>query len=298
MEKWLHFGNTLKLKIAMRMSEVNPGKAQAIIATLAGASFIGSEESAQIAFSATGGNQNPLYSAIAGPVLNQTQNLVASSTAIGFFTTTGDPRVAAFYLPASNGSFVGIPQGSYEGTLPGAPISIPSPLTGADAGEEESATAPVKLMTDYESKFLQAEAAARGWLEGDAAALYAEGIGDNFVAYGIDLTNIYDDEEEPTTFEEFAASEGVIFPAGGSVAEQVEAIITQKWAAMCGNQGIEAWNEWRRTGYPSFFTPSAASIIGAGRIPQIFLYPTDETTRNSNAPAQHQIYDRVWWDVR
>ena len=299
MEKWLHFGHTLKLRIGLRMSEVNPGKAQSIVATLAGKDFIQSGESAQINYTSTGGNQNPLYSAIAGPVLGPTQNLVASSTAINFYNELGDPRLFAFYMPASNGSYVGLPQGNFNAPA-GGPVSIPSPATGADVGEAESALAPVKLMTDYEAKFLQAEAAARGWLPGDAAALYQAGILDNFVAYEIDPADIYGelDEDEAVTFEQFYADPGVAFPATAGLAGQLEAIITQKWAAMNGNQNIEAWNEWRRTGYPSFFTPSVTSIIGAGRIPQIFLYPTVETTRNSNAPGQHQIYDRVWWDVR
>ncbi len=299
MEKWERFGNTLKLRIGMRMSEVNPTKARAVVASLEGKDFIQSEESAQITYTSTGGNQNPLYSAIAGPVLGPTQNLVASSTAINFYNELGDPRLYVFYMPASNGNYVGLQQGNYNIADVGTPVSIPGPATGADVGEPESALAPVKLMTDYEAKFLHAEAVVRGWLTGDAAALYQEGILDNFAAYGIDPADVYGelDEDEAVTFEAFYAQEGVAFPAAGAN-EQIEAIITQKWAAMNGNQNIEAWNEWRRTGYPSFFTPSVTSIIGAGRIPQIFLYPTVETTRNSNAPAQHQIYDRVWWDVR
>jgi len=110
-------------------------------------------------------------------------------------------------------------------------------------------------------------------------------IEDNFAAYGLEGA------------EDYYAQPNVAFPSGGTPAQQIEAIITQKWAAMNGTQGAEAWIEWRRTGYPSFFTVSSASIIGAGRVPQIFLYPSEETTKNSNTPAQHQVYERVWWDT-
>jgi len=288
MDKWLRFANTLKLKLALRISKVNAAKAQAIIATLDGQDFIQLGESAQVNYTSTGGSQNPLYSAIAGPVLAGTQNLIASSTAIGFYNSHNDPRVAAFYVP-TGGSFIGIKQGDYAHVPVSTPVSIPSAAVGGDANDEASALAPVKLMTDYEADFLQAEAVARGWLaSGEAADLYNAGITDNFLAYSVDTTGINDYLTQP----------GVLFPASGTPEQKVEAIITQKWAAMNGSQGIEAWIEWRRTGYPSFFRVSTASIIGAGRVPQIFLYPSEETTKNSNTPPQHQVYDRVWWDTQ
>ncbi len=291
--KWLRFGNTLKLKIAMRLSEVDPAAAAAAVASLQGKEFLHSGESALIKYSATGGKQNPLYSAIAGPVLSKTQNLVASRTAISFLEAYGDPRMEAFYSPAANGAYIGFEQGAFalEGPsaiIPGSPVAIPSPLVGANANKEESASAPVKLLTDYESKFLQAEAMARGWLTGDAKTLYEEGIQDNFIAYGLTATDASD----------YFSQEDIEYPSSGTVAEQVENIITQKWIAMNGNQSIEAWTEWRRTGYPSFLIISKASNIGADRMPGIFLYPTVETQRNPNTPSQHLIYNKVWWDTK
>jgi hypothetical protein len=292
MGRWLHFAYTLKLKIGLRLSEVAPDRAAAIVGTLSGKPFPEEGESAQIAYYSGGGSQNPLYSAIAGPVLNRTQNLVASFTAISYLNASGDPRIEAFYQPASNGQYVGIPQGGYASVTPGSPIAYPSAKVGADANDPASALAPVKLLTDYESAFLQAEATARGWLSGAGTAedLYNQGITSSFVAYGIDLTQ--------AELEGFLSEEGIAYPKDGPLSAQLEAILTQKWIAMNGNQGIEAWIEWRRTGYPSFFTPSAASNIGQGRYPTAFLYPSTETTRNPNNPGQRRIFDRVWWDVR
>ncbi|RYD72050.1 MAG: SusD/RagB family nutrient-binding outer membrane lipoprotein, partial [Sphingobacteriales bacterium] len=66
--------------------------------------------------------------------------------------------------------------------------------------------------------------------------------------------------------------------------------------AMAGSQGFEAWTEWRRTGYPEFLAPSAASTIGAGRMPLRFLYPGSEITTNQNFPGTVLIYEPVWWD--
>jgi hypothetical protein len=284
MEKWLHFANTLKLKIGMRLAKKDPTRAAAIVKSLEGATFILPGESAMQNFNSTGGQQNPLYGASAGTVLGGTQNLVASSTTVNFFSGNSDPRLDVFYDAIGTG-VVGIPQGSFNAP-PTTTVSAPSALTGANAKDENSALAPVKLMTDYEASFLQAEAVVRGWLTGDAAELYNEGITNNFVAY--DLTE--------ADASEYYAQPAIAFPAGGTTEVKVKAIITQKWAAMCGNQTIEAWTEWRRTGYPSFFTISKASIIGAGRWPGIFLYPSSELTRNPNAPkTNHLVYDKVWW---
>lgn len=282
MTKWLHFANTLKLRVGIRLAKKDPTRAATIVKSLQGADFVQPGESALQNFNSTGGQQNPLYGAIAGPVLNTTQNLVASSTAVNFFSGNSDPRLDVFYDAVGSG-VVGIPQGSFNNP-PTTNVSPPSAATGANAKDGNSALAPVKLITDYEADFLQAEAIARGWLTGDAKAMYEQGITDNFTAYNVDGASDY------------IAQSAIAYPTGTPIETQVKAIITQKWAAMCGNQTIEAWNEWRRTGYPSFFTISVASIIGAGRYPGIFLYPSSELTRNPNAPkSNHLVYNKVWW---
>ncbi|NLR79386.1 SusD/RagB family nutrient-binding outer membrane lipoprotein [Chitinophaga eiseniae] len=283
MSKWLRFANTLKLKIGLRLAKKDANRAAAIVQSLQGAAFIKPGESALQNFNATGGQQNPLFSAIAGPVLNTTQNLVASSTAFNYFNNNNDNRLFAFYGPAVNGGFASIPQGSF-GNPPTTIVSPPTPATGANAKDPQSAFAPVKLMTDYETDFLQAEAVLRGWLPGRADTFYVNGITHNYAAYKVD------------GLADYLAQDQIKYPTAGTQAQQLEAIITQKWAAMCGNQTIEAWTEWRRTGFPSFFVVSQASIIGANRFPEIFLYPNSEMTRNPNAPKQnHFIYDKVWW---
>jgi hypothetical protein len=66
---------------------------------------------------------------------------------------------------------------------------------------------------------------------------------------------------------------------------------------MTGNQGFEAWTEWRRTGYPDFFTISRASTLTDNRMPARLLYPSSEVTQNLNFPGIKLIYEPVWWDV-
>lgn len=286
MAVWKKFGNTLLLRMYLRLSEVSPAQSQNGIAALqtAGAEFLAGDEEVRIDYLASGGNSNPLYSSIVA--LSFVQNLVASATAVDYLNTNNDPRVDAFYVPASNGNQIGIPQGDY--TLPaGTPVSLPSPNTGGLGNDPTSQTAPVKLMTGYESLFLQAEAVARGWMTGNEQQLYEDAITASFVSYGFVAT------DAQTYFTQAA----IAYPTAGTLAQKEEAIITQKWISMDGNQNDEAWIEWRRTTYPNFFTISANSILGPGRFPERFFYPSVEVTRNANFPGQHLIYDKVWWDV-
>jgi hypothetical protein len=138
-------------------------------------------------------------------------------------------------------------------------------------------------MSAAESYFLQAEAAARGWLAGDVRALYEQGITASFASYDV-------------TPGAYITTAVAAFPATG-LAAQLKAIITQKYFAMNGNQGFEAWSEWRRTGYPDFFVQSVESSLTPGQFPQRFLYPNTELTRNPNFPGAKVVTDKVWWDA-
>jgi hypothetical protein len=82
----------------------------------------------------------------------------------------------------------------------------------------------------------------------------------------------------------------------------MELIGKQKWAAMY-DQGLQAFIEWRRIGYPVLIP--AAEGMNDGKVPVRFPYPTDEYARNpSNVAAALELLGgpddlntRVWWDV-
>lgn len=285
MDNWLRFANTLKLRVHLRLSEVAPAKAAAGIATLNGADFL--ETDAQIRYSTIGGNQNPLFSEILG--LSRVQNLVASETVAKFLTQNNDPRARVFFAPYVNAttgvdSVIGIPQGSFRTNT--RVVSFPSAAVGANARNDASANAPVKLISAAESYFLRAEAVVRGWLNVGvpAATLFAQGIRASFSSYAVSGIEAY-----------LSSAPAAQWPAG--MEAQIRAIIIQKWLAMTGNQGFEAWTEWRRTGYPDFFTVSRATALGDDRMPARILYPSSEVTRNEEFPGVKQVWERVWWDV-
>jgi hypothetical protein len=332
MSMWRTFAYTLKLKVGMRLSEVNPAKAQATIASITADPnfmyFITTEgEEAKIRFSEAGGSQNPVYSEIVG--VGNTQNIYGSKTVIDSMNANFDPRVNIFFVPGASG-VVGIAQGDFNNAANAAGKSIASHYVGAEAGNDASGAAPVRLLSSYESLFLQAEATARGWLTGSGTddQLFEAGIAESFHAYLTDgdVAELIRDSL-PGEYNEFVvnlnysiyryihgdtvtgylggdtvdnsnlpASYWGAYPTGGTVQEKIRHIVTQKWFSMCGNQGFEAWTEWRRTGYPDFLVTSVNSLIGTNK-PVRFIYPTEEINLNANFPGVKQVTQKMWWDA-
>lgn len=293
-EQWIRFGNTLLLKLNLRLAEKNPSKAQSGVQALYSTTpdFIERAQDAQIQYYSTSQNQNPLYAEMVG--LGKTQNLVASKTVLDSMTKGNianpvDPRAKAFFKPAPAPElYSGLLQGFYNAPST-TRVAIPSTMVGGDVLNENSATAPVKFITSYESSFLQAEAAARGWAPGDDEAFFLDGIKNNFSAYDLDTASAA----------YIASNFWAQYPVGGTLAQKLEKIITQKWFCMTGNQGFEAWTEWRRTGYPTWLHVSENSIIGktTAAFPHRFFYPDVEVQRNQKFPGQKLITDRVFWDI-
>ncbi|MGN6180287.1 MAG: SusD/RagB family nutrient-binding outer membrane lipoprotein [Mucilaginibacter sp.] len=289
MAQWIAFANTLELRAYLRLSNVDPATAQAGIAALYKTNPAFLTTDATITYTSTGGNENPFYNEEVA--LGKTQNVVASSTVVNAFIRNNDPRLYKFFVIYNNpqkDSLESIPQGSYLAYNQKI-VSPPSPLVGAQAINPASATAPVKLISAAESYFLQAEAVARGWATGDAIALYTSGIDASFAATGAGSDTEYINHAP----DGLAALKNAV-----TVNDKVKAIITQKYYAMCGFQGFEAWTEWRRTGYPTFFVASAASTIASGQKPLRMLYPNSELTSNLNYPGTVFIYKPVWWGLQ
>jgi hypothetical protein len=282
MDQWVAFANTLELRSSLRLTKVNPTAAQAGVAALyaSGASFLSAN--AQITYSSTGGNQNPFY--IKEVALGETVNLVASQTVVSQFVRNNDARQFVLFVPLSGTDTITyLPQGSFAQNT-NEVCSTPSALVAGNPQDPNSALAPVYLISLSESNFLQAEAVSRGWGQGSASALFTAGIQASFAADGIpDSAASY-----------LLNAPDAQFPAAN--AAQLQAIITQKYYAMCGSQGFEAWTEWRRTGFPTFFVPSAAS---SGRpFPLRFLYPQSELTGNLSYPGTVPETTPVWWDAQ
>ena len=343
LDAWRTFANTTMLRAYLRLAYRSPATAQAGVEALYDNDFGFIEEggTAKIDYSSEPGNYNPMYSEINNAVINRQLNIIASSTAMDSFLGNNDPRVAAFYF--ANGAFKGLKQGNFRS--PSGTYSTPSAAVGGDvraAVVAQSAVAPVIFLSDYESLFLQAEAAVRGWGSGDDQALFERAVVANFQAYSKSINDAIGVVFSPLVADSLATSDSTgvkqeipftvsyaantylhgdadvlngdyylegepvsvtdasfwgTYPAGGTATDKLKYIITQKWFSMCGNQSFEAWTEWRRTGYPTFFVESVESEIANGLFPVRFPYPEGELSNNLNFPGQKAISDKVWWDA-
>jgi len=290
MHQWTKFANTLKLKIYLRQAYVRPAVAQAGIQAMyaANVDFVDFGDEAHLQFTNTQFNQHPLFAHINS--LGEF-NILASNTALNRMLTLNDPRADVLYRRATaapnTGNHVGIVQGDGR--------NLPNPATlndrqfskpGAAVGGPGGGAARVIFMSEAESYFLQAEAVVRGWGTGNAQQLYNDAIELSFLSWGLTSGQ----------FATYVAQPEVAYPVAGTAEQRIRAIITQKWTAMTGSQNVEAWTEWRRTGYPDIFTISTTSNIG-NQFPARLLYPDSEVTSNPNTPTQKLVTDKVWWDV-
>jgi hypothetical protein len=81
----------------------------------------------------------------------------------------------------------------------------------------------------------------------------------------------------------------------GTTEQKRQQIITQKYIAWVGN-AIEAYNDYRRTGYPSLTLPLNTTGDNPNVIPKRLPYTPNELTRNPNAPNPRPKTDvKVWW---
>jgi hypothetical protein len=281
-EKWRRFANSLRLRMAMRLSDVSATAARAEFAdALADGVFTGNAHNAVLWYLANGTNGHPIYEYENIPRIDH----AISSTMVDSLRNLNDPRLRFYAKPTSTGT--------YRGEAPGDTRDQPLNSISRIGEWFARADAPSYLMTYAEVLFLQAEAAQRGWIPGDPAALYQAAIRAHMTQF-----NIAND-----AFNDIAADSINAYLAQPRVQYMgLQSIALQKWIALYGN-GPEAFAEWRRLDGPAL-TPGR-DALNEKRIPVRLPYPVSEQSLNgaNNAAAvQRQggatLNHRVWWDVR
>jgi hypothetical protein len=290
MDKWRRFGNTLKLKIYLRQVYRREGVAAAGIRALYsnGAQFLGATEDAQVTgFSNTSQNFSPLYTYDVYSGSGIRENIVASSTSIDYLNATNDPRIDDFFS-RPNGSSTAAHVGTRQGqAVIGGTSNAITTKSRPNLTKIAGPASPVVFLSGAESLFLQAEAALRNYATGQTAqSLYEQAIAASFAHFN---------RAVPASF---LSSTGIAYNAGGTTEEQLDQIITQKWVALNGTEGFEAWTELRRTDYPSFITPPSTSDLPTGVIIKRLVFPLSETQQNGNTPEVVPVTVPVWWDAK
>lgn len=288
--KWKQFANSLRLRLAMRMSIVDPVKAQQEIAALQNEPFISSNSDNAI-FPYGGEIRNPLFDLIqSGQSGGKTY---PSKYLIDKLKSLNDPRLPVFAQYTTESIIIGIPDHEGVPNLVPAGSSVWSNYN-TDASDVSKIglwflkqDAPGVLMSYAEVCFLKAEAALNGWWNGNAQQLYEEGVTANMQSY---------------TGSGITTSQITNYISSLPLVNQ-ENIITQKWISFTYQNGYEAYAEYRRTGFP-ILKDYNGNAINISTYPNRFTYPATELNLNSvnyNAAVSVQGPDlastKVWWDV-
>ncbi|MEO7445409.1 MAG: SusD/RagB family nutrient-binding outer membrane lipoprotein [Ferruginibacter sp.] len=275
--KWIRMANTLLLKFAIQISNRNPVLAKSTIASvIAGNYYINSNTlDFEVPFASGVGNRNPIFD------FNnnlRTGDMMLSSRLLTLSRSLNDTVRLAKYFTKPTGQFVAF----NNGTTAAAPaLATRSKYNTYLTGTGE---APIRLLTFFQVNFILAESALKLGTAGNANTYYQAGITANMQKIGMTATEISN----------YFATNPTVVTLTGTLNEQLQQIITQKYIAWIGN-GIEAYNDYRRTGYPILDLPLNTQGDNPNVIPTRFPYTPAELARNPNAPKPRPKTDVKLW---
>ena len=322
-DQWRKFGNSLRLRLAMRLSKVNATKAQSEVqAAIAGTGGLMTSNNdiammIHMNFDAEDVRNNPVSEVLGRPGFSE---FGICATLSDYLVNTNDPRLDVLFAAYADGDGTDsniVHLTGYNGLAPASYAWDAPVVTGVDAVEREFYAGgylfphmqlldkddPSFLLTYAEVQFYLAEAAQRGWTSGSAADYYASGVEAAMMqlsAYGLesDVTG--------TQISYYLAANPYV-PANG-----LELINTQLWINYFLN-GHEAFANWRRSDFPALQTPPVVDWepqLHYG-ISRRLPYPDEEYDRNFDnlsvaiqklesqgaTDAARYMDGRVWWDA-
>ncbi len=277
MAKWAKFGNSVKLKLGIHLSDVDAATAKSTVeSAVAGGVFTSNADNAILAYSSSTPNTNPLWNDL---VESGRSDFVAANTIVDVMNPLNDPR-RPYYFKQNLGP------GVYKGGIYGDKNAF-SDYT--QLGELLYTPTFRGDILDYaEVSFYLAEAAARGFaVGGTVESHYAAGITASILDWG------------------GTAGEATAYLANPAVAYATAAgdwkakIGTQFWIAMY-NKGFVGWTVWRRFDVPTLNIP-----VDQGKpVPFRYTYPVNEQQLNltnledaSTAIGGDEQGTKLFWDV-
>lgn len=271
---WKKFGNTLIVKMAINLADVDDALAKGYIeGAYAGGYAFG--EDCHLAYPG-GTNSNPLYQDL---VQSGRHDFVPANTIVDIMNNLNDPRRAYYF--EINGE-------TYTGGLYGYSNSFSQFSHIADEIQEE--TYPMVIMDYTELAFYLAEAAARNYsVGGTAQEHYNLGIKSSILHWG-------GTEQEYT---DYIAQNSVNYATAAG--DWKQKIGTQAWLAFYV-RGFVGYTSWRRLDAPTLNIPEAPETAD-GQVPKRFTYPINEQTLNAvnyaaaaAAVGGDEMHTKLFWD--
>ncbi len=316
--QWQRFGNSLMLRMAMRLTKVDPEKAKLYATKVQDKTMQSNADNAYVLFDVAGGRatQNRNSQVLLGDGGQEHYYVKWSKPFIDYLQANNDPRVSKIavtqlYLKddskAQNSDYVstaavqkGLPNGYDLSGRAGIDVKFAPNFTSfPDYSSPNSnmikRTSPTFILTYAESELLLAEAAQRFGL-GSAEQHYNVGV-TAAMTYLIQ----YDPSMAVTPGEASIYLAAHPYDAGRAL----EQINTQYWALTNTMLDFyESWSNWRRSGYPALVPVVYPNNATNGQIPRRFPYPTSEITSNPDnykaasaaVPGGDNLTGRVYWD--
>ncbi|MDN5215522.1 SusD/RagB family nutrient-binding outer membrane lipoprotein [Fulvivirgaceae bacterium BMA12] len=331
--KWKKFANSLRLRIAMRLSEVNPSKAgQVITEILSDADGVMESNDDSFLFEH---HADGRFVGARG-YIDQGDTKFAGEPVVDFMYDNADPRLRIYYfeneytpelcadlgLTYNARRFYGGPSSPDEIADNQILFRERSPENGIydtlsrvnprffdNRVDGHTGQAYDQFLNYAEVCFLKAEAAVRGFTSDDPQTWYENGIRASietqfFIAEQAGVENWV--PLAANEIDDYIASADVAWDAG----KGLELIMVQSWLNSF-KDAILTWNNWKRTGFPNEnTTPAMRPLHSNGtllEIPTRYRYPDGELVTNETNLTQaidrqggtafNTLYGRVWWDV-
>jgi len=312
--KWTRYANSLRLRLLMRISKTDEATAKTAILQM-----LGNQAGYPLIDGGNVGSYNPGNSdVLLQPLTNSTSDLHDAFFEGSWYATdymlntlmvpANDPRIPVLYDKFGRtvgGKFV---QNATYRAMPVTFTTAQQESSFADYSVLDSATfvfnqkLPGILITASEVNFLKAEAYERWGSTTDAKTAYDLGLRQS-VAFYYYLNSVnpgaYAKADVPSTATVDTWVNASTASYGGTQTDKLAKIATQKWAHFGVLQSIEAWSEYRRTGFPVLTFPTNGKQVGFETPPTRLVYPAKEKTLNSANYQAVQAKDtrktKIFW---
>lgn len=269
--KWARFANSLRLRFATRLKEKNPDLYQShFVDALSKGVFTSNADNAVYTYASASPNEAPYYRAT---VTANRRDFALSKPFIDLLKgenpqlTEADPRLPKYAAVNNAGQHTGLPYGLTEaqaGSFAATAVSLPGAIFSAPNYGEV-------LMEYAEVAFLLSE--HNQWRQSD----YEAGVSASLSKWGVSIADAN-------------AYVAALPPANE------RNVLNQKYIALF-TQFLEAWSDYRRTGYPDFLiergdtvftgtvngsevTYTFNPLFGDGGVPSRLYYPVKEQSVN------------------
>lgn len=316
-EQWIKLANSVKLRMAMRISNVNPTLAQQKAEEAVNHQIGVMTNAADNAYKPVY-KENPFY--VVTEVYNNGDSHMSADLA-SYMNGYNDPRRAAYFKESNFNNPSITEEEGYFGIRSG--IFIPnSDYIKCFSKMNVALLDKVLWMNAAEIAFLRAEGALKGWnMGGTPESFYNEGIRlsfDQWKVTGVD-EYIQDNTSKPLKYSDPLKEVGlgdnsykgtpseitIKWNDSDTDEKKLERIITQKWIANFP-LGLEAWADYRRTGYPKLMevvVNNSGGKVDSKRMARRLPYPQSEYSENNqNLKAAIEMLGGpdnmgtdVWW---